>query len=139
VGGLGVYPFLRVLLVTVPPLRRVTFGKRRNAGPAQSNQKVFALTFGPLAEARGSFAPGSILAQRLRFASLHLLPLCLAAPDGRCAPTPGSIPPLSLPTSPVDQDQKHSSLRSLLSGAASPRAAALLLLSVGASLLAKAA
>jgi len=68
----------------------------------------------------GSFAPGLIRAQRLRFASLHLLPLCLAAPDGRCAPTPGSIPPLSLPTSPVDQDQKHSSLRSLLSGAASP-------------------
>ncbi len=72
----------------------------------------------------GSFAAGSIRAQRLRFASLHLLPLYLAAPDGRCAPTPGSIPPLSLPTSPVDQ--KHSSLRSLLSGAASPRAAALL-------------
>jgi hypothetical protein len=24
----------------------------------------------------------------------------LAAPNGRCAPTPGSIPPLSLPTSP---------------------------------------
>ncbi len=75
----------------------------------------------------GSFAAGSIRAQRLRFASLHLLPLCLAAPDGRCAPTPGSIPPLSLPTSPVDQDQKpSSSLRSLLSGAASPRATALL-------------
>ena len=75
----------------------------------------------------GSFAAGSIRAQRLRFASLHLLPLCLAAPDGRCAPTPGSIPPLSLPTSPVDQDQKpYSSLRSLLSEAASPRAAALL-------------
>uniref|UniRef100_UPI001C49B634 hypothetical protein n=1 Tax=Pseudomonas sp. ef1 TaxID=2578139 RepID=UPI001C49B634 len=38
-----------------------------------------------------------------------------------------SIPPLSLPTSPVDQDQKrYSSLRSLLSGAALPRAAALL-------------
>jgi hypothetical protein len=72
----------------------------------------------------GSFAAESIRAQRLRFASLHLLPLCLAAPDGRYAPTPGSIPPLSLPTSPVDQ--KHSSLRSLLSGAASPRAAALL-------------
>jgi hypothetical protein len=43
-GGVGVYPFLRVLLVTVPPLRRVTFGKR-----PKSNQKVFALTFGPLA------------------------------------------------------------------------------------------
>ncbi|SDT12263.1 hypothetical protein SAMN05216579_2553 [Pseudomonas granadensis] len=66
----------------------------------------------------GPFAPGSIRAQRLRFASLHLLPLCLAAPDGRCAPTPGSIPALSLPMSLVrqDQDQKHSSWRSLLSG-----------------------
>ncbi len=74
----------------------------------------------------GSFAPGSILAQRLRFASLHLHSLCTTASYGRCAPTPGSIPPLSLPTSPVSQDQKHSSLRSLLSGAASPRAAALL-------------
>ncbi len=76
----------------------------------------------------GSFATGLIRAQRLRFASLHLLPLCSTSSNGRCAPTPGSIPPLSLPTSPVDQkqDQKHSSLRSLLSGAASPRAAALL-------------
>ncbi len=66
----------------------------------------------------GSFAAGSIRAQRLRFASLHLLPLCLAAPDGRCAPTPGSIPPLSFPMSLVrqDQDQEHSSWRSLLSG-----------------------
>ncbi len=35
--------------------------------------------------------------------------LCLAAPNGRCAPTPGSIPPLSLPTSPVDQDQEPAS------------------------------
>ena len=57
----------------------------------------------------GPFAPGSIRAQRLRFASLHLRPLCLATPDGRCAPTPGSIPPLSLPMSLVRQDQKHSS------------------------------
>jgi len=59
----------------------------------------------------GSFAAGSILAQRLRFASLHLHSLCPTASYGRCAPTPGSIPPLSLPTSPVDQkqDQKHSS------------------------------
>ena len=64
----------------------------------------------------GPFAAGSIRAQRLRFASLHLLPLCLAAPDGRCAPTPGSIPALSLPMSPVTQDQEHSSWRSLLSG-----------------------
>ncbi len=66
----------------------------------KSKQKTLAPTFGPLAGARGSFAPGSIRAQRLRFASLHLLSLCLASPNGRCAPTPGSIPPLSLPTSP---------------------------------------
>ena len=51
-----------------------------------------------LAVARGSFAPGSI-----RGASL---PVCFAAPpfdvfdfvERRCAPTPGSIPPFSLPT-----------------------------------------
>ena len=66
----------------------------------KSKQKTLAPTCGPLAGARGSFAAGSIRAQRLRFASLHLLSLCLAAPNGRCAPTPGSIPPLSLPTSP---------------------------------------
>ena len=120
----GVYPFFWVLRLAVSPLRRVPFGKR-----PKRNQKVFALTFGPLAEARGSFAPGLILAQRLRFASLHLLPLCLAAPDGRCAPTPGSIPPLSLPTG--SRIKSYSSLRSLLSGAASPRAAALLLLFCG--------
>ncbi len=57
----------------------------------------------------GSFAPGSIPAQRLRFASLHLLPLCTTSSYGRCAPTPGSIPPLSLPMSLVRQDQGHSS------------------------------
>ena len=128
-GILGVYPFFWVLRLAVSPLRRVPFGKR-----PKRNQKVFALTFGPLAEARGSFAPGSILAQRLRFASLHLHSLCTTASYGRCAPTPGSIPPLSLPTG--SKIKIYSSLRSLLSGAASPRAAALLLLSVGASLLA---
>jgi len=76
--------------------------------------KRLAPTSGP-SQARGPFAPGSIQAQRLRFASLHLRALCLAAPDGRCAPTPGSIPPLSLPMSLVrqDQDQEHSSWRSL--------------------------
>jgi len=73
------------------------------------SKKTLAPTCGPLAGARGSFAAGSIRAQRLRFASLHLLSLCLAAPNGRCAPTPGSIPPLSLPTSPVDQDQEQAS------------------------------
>ncbi|MDR7055279.1 hypothetical protein J2W70_002647 [Pseudomonas koreensis] len=117
--GLGEYPFFAVLLSTVPPLRRVTFFKRQKGNPK-------GLLLRSALAGSGPFAPGLIRAQRLRFASLHLLPLCLAAPDGRCAPTPGSIPPLSLPTSPVDQDQEHSSLRSLLSGAASPRAAALL-------------
>jgi hypothetical protein len=120
-GVLGVYPLLWVLRLAVSPLRRGTFSRRR-----KSTQKGLLLR--SALAGSGSFAAGSIRAQRLRFASLHLLPLCLAAPDGRCAPTPGSIPPLSLPTSPVDQDQKHSSLRSLLSGAAAPRAAALLCL-----------
>ncbi len=39
----------------------------------KSKQKTLAPACGPLAGARGSFAPGSIRAQRLRFASLHLL------------------------------------------------------------------
>ncbi len=73
----------------------------------QSNQK--ALLLRSALAGSGPFAPGPIRAQRLRFASLHLRPLCLAAPDGRCAPTPGSIPALSLPMSLVRQDQKHSS------------------------------
>ncbi len=118
-GVLGVYPLLWVLLITVPPLRRVTFFKRQKGNPKR-------LLLRSALAGSGSFAAGLIRAQRRRFASLHLLPLCLAAPDGHCAPTPGSIPPLSLPTSPVDQDQEHSSLCSLLSGAALPRAAALL-------------
>ncbi len=127
-GG-GEYPLLRVLRLAVSPLRRVTFFKRQ-----KGNRKGLLLR--SALAGSGSFAPGLIRAQRLRFASLHLLPLCSTASNGRCAPTPGSIPPLSLPTSPVDQDQEHSSLRSLLSGAASPRAAALLCFSVGVSLLA---
>jgi hypothetical protein len=105
-GGLGEYPFLRVRQLAVSPLRRGTFSRRR-----KSTQKGLLLR--SALAGSGSFAAGSIRAQRLRFASLHLLPLCLAAPDGRYAPTPGSIPPLSLPTSPVGQDQEHSSLRSL--------------------------
>ena len=52
------------------------------------SKKTLAPTCGPLAGARGSFALGLIRAQRLRFASLHLLSLCLAAPNGRCAPNP---------------------------------------------------
>ncbi|MBB4058772.1 hypothetical protein FHY08_004789 [Pseudomonas koreensis] len=121
VGVLGEYPFFALLRLAVSPLRRVTFFKRQ-----KGNRKGLLLR--SALAGSGSFAPGSIRAQRLRFASLHLLPLCSTSSNGRCAPTPGSIPPLSLPTSPVDQqqDQKHSSLRSLLSGAALPRAAALL-------------
>jgi len=134
-GVLGEYPLLRVLRLAVSPLRRLTFLQ----APKKVSKKRLLLR--SALAGSGSFAPGLIRAQRLRFASLHLLPLCSTASNGRYAPTPGSIPPLSLPTSPVDQqqDQKHSSLRSLLSGAASPRAAALLCFSVGASLLAMAA
>ncbi|SDS61684.1 hypothetical protein SAMN05216579_1200 [Pseudomonas granadensis] len=108
-GVLGEYPLLRVWLMAVSPLRRVTFFKRQKGNPKRLLLRSALAGSGP-------FAPGSIRAQRLRFASLHLLPLCLAAPDGRCAPTPGSIPALSLPTSLVTQDQEHSSWRSLLSG-----------------------
>ena len=82
----------------------------------KSKQKTLAPTFGLLAGARGSFAPGSIRAQRLRFASLHLLSLCLASPNGRCAPTPGSIPPLSLPTSPYRSKAAAELTLILLSG-----------------------
>jgi len=117
--GLGEYPFFAVLRLAVSPLRRVTFFRRQKGNPK-------GLLLRSALAGSGSFATGLIRAQRLRFASLHLLPLCSTSSNGRCAPTPGSIPPLSLPTSPVDQDQEHSSLRSLLSGAASPRAAALL-------------
>jgi hypothetical protein len=82
----------------------------------KSKQKTLAPTCGPLAGARGSFAAVSIRAQRLRFASLHLLSLCLAAPNGRCAPTPGSIPPLSLPTSPYRSKAAAELTLILLSG-----------------------
>ncbi len=82
----------------------------------KSKQKTLAPTCGPLAGARGSFAPGSIRAQRLRFASLHLLSLCLASPNGRCAPTPGSIPSLSLPTSPYRSKAAAELTLILLSG-----------------------
>jgi hypothetical protein len=82
----------------------------------KSKQKTLAPTYGPLAGARGSFAAGSIRAQRLRFASLHLLSLCLASPNGRCAPTPGSIPPLSLPTSPYRSKAAAELTLILLSG-----------------------
>ena len=76
------------------------FPNARNAGPEKSNQKGFTLTYGPRCGS-GSFAPGLIRGHRLRFASLHLLSMHAAAPHGRCAPTPGSIPPLSLPTGPA--------------------------------------
>jgi len=100
VGVLGEYPLLRVLRLAVSPLRRVTFSKRR-----KGNRKGLLLR--SALAGSGSFAPGLIRAQRLRFAPLHLLPLCTTASYGRCTPTPGSIPPLSLPTSPVNQDQKR--------------------------------
>jgi len=82
-----------------------------NAGvPAQrkGNPKGFAPAYGPLAGARGTFVTGPIRAQRLRFASLHLLPLCTTASYGRCAPTPGSIPSLSLPKGQKIKSQSKS-------------------------------
>ncbi|VEF09480.1 Uncharacterised protein [Pseudomonas fluorescens] len=84
--GLGAYPLLRVLPLAVSLLQRVPFSN------AKKEPKGFAPAYGPLAGARGTFVTGPIRAQRLRFASLHLLPLCTTASYGRYAPTPGSIP-----------------------------------------------
>ena len=120
-GVLGGYPFFRVLRLAVSPLRRVPFSDAKKE-PKRLLLRTALASSGP-------FAPGPIRAQRLRFAALHLLPLCTTSSYGRCAPTPGSIPPLSLPTG--SRIKSYSSLRSLLSGAASPRAAALLLLFCG--------
>ena len=88
----------------------------------------------------GSFAAGLIRAQRLRFASLHLLALCTTASYGRCAPTPGSIPPLSLPTG--SQIKIKSGTRANAHRVELPKAAILCFCfccPVGVSLLAKAA
>ncbi|BBP72324.1 hypothetical protein PHLH6_43280 [Pseudomonas sp. Seg1] len=76
----------------VPPLRRVTFSRRR-----KSNQKGFTLTYGSRCGS-GSFAPGSIRGSSP--------PVCFAAPPldvfgfakRSLRSHPGSIPPLSLPT-----------------------------------------
>ena len=70
------YPLLRVLPLTVSLLQRVPLAN------APKEPKVCALTFGPLAKARGSFAPVSIRAHRLRFASLHLLSMCSTSSNG---------------------------------------------------------
>ena len=105
---LWAYPLLRVLPLAVSLLQRVTFSKRRKGNP-----KGFAPAYGPLAGARGTFVTGPIRAQRLRLASLHLHSLCTTASYGRCAPTPGSIPPLSLPTGSKIKIKSYSSLRSL--------------------------
>ncbi|HWH89192.1 MAG TPA: hypothetical protein VNV36_20780 [Pseudomonas sp.] len=56
--GLGAYPFLRVLPLTVSLLQRVTFFRRQKGNP-----KGFAPAYGPLAGARGSFVTGPIRAQ----------------------------------------------------------------------------
>jgi len=102
--GLGEYPDVSLRRLAVSPLRRGTFSRRR-----KSTQKGLLLR--SALAGSGSFAAGSIRAQRLRFASLHLHSLCTTASYGRCAPTPGSIPPLSLPTG--SKIKSHSSLRSL--------------------------
>jgi hypothetical protein len=74
--GLGEYPFLRALSLAVSLLQRVPLAN------APKEPKVCALTFGPLAGARGSFAPGSIRGHRFRFASLHLLSMCSTSSNG---------------------------------------------------------
>ena len=125
VGVLGEYPLLRGLRLAVSPLRRLTFLQ----APKKVSKKRLLLR--SALAGSGSFAPGSILAQRLRFASLHLHSLCTTASYGRCAPTPGSIPPLSLPTSPVDQKQDQALELALIvewGGFAAGSCAALLLL-----------
>ncbi|PTT79654.1 hypothetical protein DBR29_30550 [Pseudomonas sp. HMWF005] len=53
------------------------------------SKKRLAPAFGPLAKARGSFAPGSIRGHRLRFASLHLLSMYAASPHGAPRLPPG--------------------------------------------------
>ncbi|CAI8776091.1 hypothetical protein EMIT0232MI5_160114 [Pseudomonas sp. IT-232MI5] len=75
-GVLGEYPLLRVLLLAVSLLQRVPLAN------APKEPKVCALTFGPLAGARGSFAPASIRGHRFRFASLHLLSMCSTSSNG---------------------------------------------------------
>jgi len=74
--------------------------------PSKKEPKGFAPAYGPLAGARGTFVTGPIRAQRLRFASLHLLPLCTTASYGRCAPTPGSIPAEGAKDQEPDQKPK---------------------------------
>ncbi len=58
---------------------------------------LLAPDFKTIADFRRDSSP-AFTATRLRFASLYLLVMCLVSPNGRGAPTPGSIPPLSLPT-----------------------------------------
>ena len=58
---------------------------------------LLAPDFKTIADFRRDNSP-AFTAARLRFASLYLLVMCLVSPNRRGAPTPGSIPPLSLPT-----------------------------------------
>ena len=51
-------------------------------------QKTLAPNVRPLAKARGSFAPAFIRGHRLRSASLDLLSMCSAAPNGAARPPP---------------------------------------------------
>ena len=48
----------------VPPLRRVTFGKRRVSDHPKSNQKVLALPYGRLAKARRCPHSGTVMGAR---------------------------------------------------------------------------
>ena len=81
-GVLGAYPFLRVLPLAVSLLQRVPLAN------APKEPKVWAPAFGPLAGARGSFAPELIRGHRFRFASLHLLSMYSTSSNGASRPPP---------------------------------------------------
>jgi len=83
----GCFGYISVAAVTA------SYGFALTASPfwqtPQKEPKGLGPGVRPLAGARGSFVPGFIRGHRLRFASLHLLSMCLASPNGRFAPTPG--------------------------------------------------
>jgi hypothetical protein len=104
-GGLifvGVYPLLRLWLLGVSPLRRLTFLQ----APKKVSKKRWAPAFGPLAGARGSFVAGFIRGDRLRFAALHLLSICSTASNGAARLPPDESLHSACRRGLVDQDQE---------------------------------